>query len=77
MIKINNNYIKVEGILMPGDHACFQTREDKCKTKENKKGDVEITGIWDGEKFTSHDRYGTTLETVVRKLDWLTKIEIV
>lgn len=76
MIKINNDYIVVDGDLKPGDHACFQTRDLKCKTNENKNGDVEITGIWDGEKFTSFDRYGDTFETIVRNLNWLTKIEI-
>jgi NAD(P)H-dependent flavin oxidoreductase YrpB (nitropropane dioxygenase family) len=68
------SYIKVGGELNPGDYACFQTRDSSCKTRDNKKGDIEITGIWDGEKFTSVERYGSTVETVVRNKEWLTKI---
>ena len=66
------NYVKVGGELEPGDWACFQT---VIRGKRNKKETVEITGVWDGEKFTSYDKYDTTTETIVRKREWLIKIE--
>ena len=32
---------------------------------------ILLEGMWDGEKFVSHQRYGFVSETVVRKKEWI------
>ena len=64
-------YIKVHTPLKPGNFASFTT------TKRGKYGravKIKIYGVWDGEVFTSNDHYDNTLQTMVRKKAWLTKV---